>query len=137
MIIATEWKEFKTIDWQAVYNGMNKPAFVFDGRLLVDVDALKKIGFKVGTISFPSCYQLFSHNAPTGYQHWPRRRDRPIKPDLSTVSAAHSCSFRLIYCRPTTRTLLLGRYYHVVDSCDSSLGFLVHPSIEWPTSGSS
>jgi len=130
VIIATEWKEFKTIDWQSVYNGMNKPAFVFDGRLLVDVDALKKIGFKVGIISFPSCYQLFSHNAPTGYQHWPRRRDRPIKPDLSTVSATHSCSFRLIYCRPTTRTLLLGRYYHVVHSCGSSLGFLVHPSIE-------
>ena len=54
VVIATEWKEFKTIDWQSVYNGMNKPAFVFDGRLLVDADALKKIGFKVGVISFLS-----------------------------------------------------------------------------------
>lgn len=51
VIIATEWAEFKTIDWQAVYAGMNKPAFVFDGRLLVDADALRAIGFKVG-VSF-------------------------------------------------------------------------------------
>jgi UDPglucose 6-dehydrogenase len=29
---------------------MNKPAFVFDGRLLVDAEALRKIGFKVATI---------------------------------------------------------------------------------------
>ena len=47
MVIATEWKEFKILDWQTIYDGMNKPAFVFDGRLLVNVDALKKIGFKV------------------------------------------------------------------------------------------
>ncbi|KAG1743740.1 UDP-glucose/GDP-mannose dehydrogenase family, NAD binding domain-containing protein [Suillus paluster] len=48
VVIATEWAEFKTIDWQAVYAGMNKPAFVFDGRLLVDADKLRSIGFKVG-----------------------------------------------------------------------------------------
>jgi UDP-glucose 6-dehydrogenase len=48
VIIATEWAEFKTIDWQAVYAGMNKPAFVFDGRLLVNADELRAIGFKVG-----------------------------------------------------------------------------------------
>lgn len=48
IVIATEWKEFKEIDWETVYQGMNKPAFVFDGRLLVDEDKLTKIGFKVG-----------------------------------------------------------------------------------------
>ena len=47
VVIATEWKEFKEIDWEAVYAGMNKPAFVFDGRLLVDAEKLTKIGFKV------------------------------------------------------------------------------------------
>lgn len=47
VVIATEWKEFKEIDWDAVYAGMNKPAFVFDGRLIVDVEKLRKIGFKV------------------------------------------------------------------------------------------
>ncbi|KNZ81036.1 UDP-glucose 6-dehydrogenase [Termitomyces sp. J132] len=50
VVIATEWKEFTEIDWEAVYQNMNKPAFVFDGRLLVDADKLRKIGFKVTTI---------------------------------------------------------------------------------------
>ena len=47
IVIATEWKEFREIDWQTVYNDMTKPAFVFDGRLLVDADKLRQIGFKV------------------------------------------------------------------------------------------
>lgn len=47
VVIATEWKEFKEIDWKEVYANMNKPAFVFDGRLLIDAEELRKIGFKV------------------------------------------------------------------------------------------
>ncbi|KAJ7468377.1 UDP-glucose/GDP-mannose dehydrogenase [Mycena galericulata] len=43
VVIATEWKEFKEIDW-TVYQHMKKlafiPAFVFDGRLLVDAAVL-------------------------------------------------------------------------------------------------
>ncbi|EDR10616.1 UDP-glucose/GDP-mannose dehydrogenase [Laccaria bicolor S238N-H82] len=54
VVIATEWKEFLEIDWEEVYKGMNKPAFVFDGRLLVDAEKLTKIGFKVTTIGRPS-----------------------------------------------------------------------------------
>ncbi|KAH9831749.1 UDP-glucose dehydrogenase [Rhodofomes roseus] len=50
VVIATEWKEFREIDWQTVYEHMNKPAFVFDGRMIVDADVLKKIGFKVKVI---------------------------------------------------------------------------------------
>ncbi|EMD37140.1 UDP-glucose/GDP-mannose dehydrogenase [Gelatoporia subvermispora B] len=50
IVIATEWKEFREIDWETVYTHMNKPAFVFDGRLLVDADKLRKIGFRVTTI---------------------------------------------------------------------------------------
>jgi len=50
VVIATEWNEFRDIDWEAVYAKMAKPAFVFDGRLLVDADKLRKIGFKVTTI---------------------------------------------------------------------------------------
>lgn len=49
-MIATEWKEFKEIDWEAVYAGMSKPAFVFDGRMIVDVAKLRQIGFKVTVI---------------------------------------------------------------------------------------
>jgi UDPglucose 6-dehydrogenase len=51
VVIATEWKEFRDIPWEDVYVNMSKPAFVFDGRLLVDADALRKIGFKVRCFS--------------------------------------------------------------------------------------
>lgn len=50
VVIATEWKEFRDIDWQTVYNDMSKPAFVFDGRLLIDAEKLRKIGFKVSVL---------------------------------------------------------------------------------------
>ena len=52
VVIATEWKEFKEIEWEKVYEGMKKPAFVFDGRLLLDSEKLTKIGFKVCAILF-------------------------------------------------------------------------------------
>lgn len=54
-MIATEWKEFKEIDWAEVYKHMKKPAFVFDGRLIVDAAALTKIGFKVRLPRFLFC----------------------------------------------------------------------------------
>ncbi|CAE6381421.1 unnamed protein product [Rhizoctonia solani] len=50
IVIATEWKEFTQIDWETVYKSMNKPAFVFDGRLILDAAALRKIGFTVVSI---------------------------------------------------------------------------------------
>jgi UDPglucose 6-dehydrogenase len=43
--ILTEWDEFKTYDWQKIYDNMLKPAFVFDGRNLLDGDKMKAIGF--------------------------------------------------------------------------------------------
>ncbi|KAJ7243882.1 UDP-glucose/GDP-mannose dehydrogenase [Mycena haematopus] len=54
VVVATEWKEFKEINWSEVYNHMKKPAFVFDGRLIVDAEKLTKIGFKVTTIGRPA-----------------------------------------------------------------------------------
>jgi UDPglucose 6-dehydrogenase len=43
--VLTEWDEFATYDWQKIYDGMLKPAFVFDGRNLLNKAALEKIGF--------------------------------------------------------------------------------------------
>ncbi|WP_432673072.1 UDP-glucose 6-dehydrogenase [Flavobacterium sp. SM2513] len=43
--VLTEWDEFKTYDWQKIYENMQKPAFVFDGRNLLDGEELQKIGF--------------------------------------------------------------------------------------------
>jgi UDPglucose 6-dehydrogenase len=50
--VLTEWDEFKTYDWKSIYDDMNKPAFVFDGRGILDIKALQKIGFvcyKIGS----------------------------------------------------------------------------------------
>jgi UDPglucose 6-dehydrogenase len=43
--VLTEWDEFNNYDWQRIYNGMQKPAFVFDGRNVLDREALETIGF--------------------------------------------------------------------------------------------
>lgn len=44
--VLTEWDEFKDYDWQKIYDNMLKPAFVFDGRNILDGKTLEKIGFK-------------------------------------------------------------------------------------------
>lgn len=43
--VLTEWDEFKSYDWHKIYEGMLKPAFVFDGRNVLDQKALEQIGF--------------------------------------------------------------------------------------------
>jgi UDPglucose 6-dehydrogenase len=43
--VLTEWDEFKTYDWQKIYDNMLKPAFVFDGRNVLNKAELEKIGF--------------------------------------------------------------------------------------------
>lgn len=48
--ILTEWNEFKTYDWNSIYVNMYKPAFVFDGRNILDAEKLRAIGFKVKAI---------------------------------------------------------------------------------------
>jgi UDPglucose 6-dehydrogenase len=48
--VLTEWDEFKTYDWQKIYDSMLKPAWVFDGRNIVDTEKLKAIGFRVYAI---------------------------------------------------------------------------------------
>jgi len=48
--IVTEWDEFKTLDYYKIYDSMVKPAFLFDGRNILDHAALRKIGFEVHAI---------------------------------------------------------------------------------------
>ncbi len=43
--IVTEWDEFKTYNWQKIYDNMLKPAFIFDGRNILDKKQLTEIGF--------------------------------------------------------------------------------------------
>ncbi len=48
--ILTEWDEFKTYDWHKIYNNMLKPAFVFDGRNVLNIKQLQEIGFEMYSI---------------------------------------------------------------------------------------
>ncbi len=48
--ILTEWDEFNEYDWKKIYDSMLKPAFVFDGRNLLDGNKLKEIGFQYQAI---------------------------------------------------------------------------------------
>ena len=50
--VLTEWDEFKSYDWKLIYKNMQKPAFVFDGRNVLDRDALQTIGFVYKGIGF-------------------------------------------------------------------------------------
>lgn len=45
--VMTEWDEFTKLDFNRVYQSMPKPAFVFDGRNILDSKLLKQIGFEV------------------------------------------------------------------------------------------
>src|SRR5690554_1661529 len=50
--VLTEWDEFKTYDWNKIYKSMQKPAFIFDGRGILNKTDLEDIGFvyyKIGT----------------------------------------------------------------------------------------
>lgn len=51
--VVTEWDEFKTLDYQKLYDTMSKPAFLFDGRNVVPADECRKIGFQVYCIGKP------------------------------------------------------------------------------------
>ena len=46
LAIFTEWDMFIDLDWKKIFNIMEKPSFIFDGRNLLDKKMLEKIGFK-------------------------------------------------------------------------------------------
>jgi UDPglucose 6-dehydrogenase len=43
--VLTEWDEFVGYDWTKIYDSMQKPAFVFDGRNILNKEELEEIGF--------------------------------------------------------------------------------------------
>lgn len=85
LVICTDWNDFKVVnvpaagtesscptvrtepflfssgiqdlDYDRMYSQMIKPAFVFDGRNVVDVERLQKIGFHVEKIGRQSSHQ--------------------------------------------------------------------------------
>ncbi len=55
--ILTEWKEFCDYDFQKLYDVMEKPAFIFDGRNILDHKRLHGLGFNV----FPIGQKALTH----------------------------------------------------------------------------
>lgn len=51
--LLTEWPQFATLDYTAIFAKMVKPAFIFDGRNILNHRALHKIGFNVYPIGKP------------------------------------------------------------------------------------
>lgn len=59
IVICTDWEEFLTYDYSKIYDSMEKPAFIFDGRRLLDRKTVQKLGFiieAVGSGSKPLSY---------------------------------------------------------------------------------
>jgi len=46
LAITTEWDEFRTLDYEKIFEGMQKPAFMFDGRNIVNLEKLRALGFR-------------------------------------------------------------------------------------------
>ena len=42
VVVCTEWDEFVTLNFNRIYNKMSKPAFIFDGRKILDHERLIK-----------------------------------------------------------------------------------------------
>jgi UDPglucose 6-dehydrogenase len=48
--VLTEWDIYRTLDYRRIFDSMIKPAFIFDGRNILDHQALHAIGFNVYSI---------------------------------------------------------------------------------------
>jgi UDPglucose 6-dehydrogenase len=51
--VLTDWLNFTRLDYEQIYRSMVKPAFIFDGRNLLDHKKLYKIGFNIYMIGKP------------------------------------------------------------------------------------
>ena len=56
--VLTEWSQFALLDYEKIHGSMVKPAFLFDGRNLLDHRKLYEIGFNVYPIGKPELTHL-------------------------------------------------------------------------------
>ena len=52
--VMTEWELYANLDFEKIYRSMGKPAFIFDGRNILDHTRLFEIGFNVFPIGKPA-----------------------------------------------------------------------------------
>ncbi len=50
LIVLTEWEEFKKIDWMIISKLMRSPSWVFDTRLITDIEEASKFGINIWKI---------------------------------------------------------------------------------------
>ena len=56
--LMTEWGQYKNLDYKRIFDSMEKPAFLFDGRNHLDHQALFDLGFNVHAIGKPDRTQF-------------------------------------------------------------------------------
>jgi UDPglucose 6-dehydrogenase len=56
--VMTEWEEYASLDYGKILAGMTQPAFIFDGRNILDHRRLFEMGFNVYAIGKPSLTNL-------------------------------------------------------------------------------
>jgi UDPglucose 6-dehydrogenase len=56
--VLTEWSDYASLDYAAIYAGMARPAFIFDGRNILDHKQLHAAGFNVYAIGKPPLTHL-------------------------------------------------------------------------------
>ena len=57
LVVLTDWKSFTQLDYQRIYQQMQKPAFIFDGRNFLEHQKLFEIGFNI----YPVGKQSLTH----------------------------------------------------------------------------
>lgn len=50
IVVCTEWDMFRALNYEEIFKVMQKPAYIFDGRLILDHEKLTEIGFNVVAI---------------------------------------------------------------------------------------
>lgn len=58
LVIMTDWDLYRNLDYRKIYQSMVKPAFIFDGRNIVDQQKCFEIGFNVFSIGKPALSRL-------------------------------------------------------------------------------
>jgi UDPglucose 6-dehydrogenase len=58
LVVLTDWDIYRNLDYKKIYRSMVKPAFLFDGRNIIDHGKCFKIGFNVYPIGKPALSHL-------------------------------------------------------------------------------
>ena len=58
LAVMTDWDLYRKLDYRKIYDSMIKPAFIFDGRNIIDHQKCFEIGFNVFPIGKPALSRL-------------------------------------------------------------------------------